>query len=90
MPLKPGVVNDIRRRGADSSKTRVPTGGKQSRPRTLAGGPKTKIVPKRRVRKRAACVTIRNFGGGVNRQRLVKGVLVLGTALGCLGGGPLL
>jgi hypothetical protein len=33
---------------------------------------------------RAARATIRSFGGGVERQRLVKGVLV-GTALGCLG-----
>jgi hypothetical protein len=46
--------------------------------------PKTKSMPKYCMIKRAACATIRSFGGGVKRQRLVKGVLV-GTALGCLG-----
>jgi hypothetical protein len=67
-----------------SSKTPVPTGTRCWRRRTLAGVPKTKSVPKRCTRKRLACVTIRSFGGGVKRQRLVKGVVV-GTALGCLG-----
>ena len=43
----------------------VPTGGKERRPRTLAGESKTKRVPQRCTRKRAACATIQNVGGRV-------------------------